>query len=225
MFTIPSVKGLTLAQATNELESTKYGLNPHTAFLQTAPPGTLPTPNVVLSQVPAAGTKGHQGDTVTIYVLSPTANFSVPKLAGDTTNQAAGVLGQSGLTLGPTTTKACSDTIGIGLVVGSNPAEGAFVQSGDQVSLITSTGYCKVQVPSVIGESQSQATTTLDAVPLQVNVSPTDPSTCTPAQVNTVTNESLAIGSFVPYKSQITISVCDASTETTTTVPVTTTTS
>ena len=45
--------------------------------------------------------------------------------------------------------------------MGSNPAEGAFVNAGDQVSLITSTGYCKVRVPSVIEESQAQATATL----------------------------------------------------------------
>jgi beta-lactam-binding protein with PASTA domain len=109
-------------------------------------------------------------------------------------------------------------------VVGSNPAEGAFVNAGDQVSLITSTGYCKVRVPSVIEESQAQATATLDGYDFVVNVSPTPPSTCSPAQVNTVTDESPAIGSFVPYKSVITISVCDASTETSTTVPPPTTT-
>jgi beta-lactam-binding protein with PASTA domain len=149
----------------------------------------------------------------------------VPKLAGDTTNQAAGVLGQYNLTVGTTTT-ACSNTYGIGEVIGSNPAEGAFVNAGDQVSLITSTGYCKVRVPSVIEESQAQATATLTGDSFVVNVSPTDPSTCSPSQINTVTAESPFIGTYVPYKSVITISVCDASTETTsTTIPTTTTTS
>ena len=221
---IPNVKGLTLAQATNELESAKYDLNPHTAFLQTAPPNTVPTPNIVLSQVPKAGTNGHQGDTVTIYVLSPQADFSVPKLVGDTTSQAAGILGQAGLTLGPTTTKACSNSVGIGLVVGSNPAVGAFVNAGDQVSLITSSGYCKVRVPSVIEESQAQATVTLKGFGFQVNVSPTDPATCSPAQINTVTSETPYVGTLQLFDSVITISVCDASTETSTTVPPPTTT-
>ncbi|MGB8196473.1 MAG: Stk1 family PASTA domain-containing Ser/Thr kinase [Acidimicrobiales bacterium] len=222
---IPPVKGQSLVSATNELENPPYDLTVHTGFLQHAPPGTTTAPNIVISQVPAATTHAHQGDSITIYVLSPNADFTVPPLAGDTTNQAAAVLGQNNLTLGPTTTKACSNTIGIGLVVGSNPAEGAFVNAGDQITLITSTGYCKVQVPSVIGESQSQATATLDHTPLIVNVSPTPPSTCSPSQVNTVTDESLTIGSYVPYNSQITISVCEASTETTsTTLPTTTTT-
>jgi len=225
---IPSVKGLTLAAATNELGSKPYFLAVKTGFLQTVPVGVTNTnPNFVVSQVPAAGTKGHQGDTITIYVLSPNAQYQVPSLVGDTTNQASGVLGQSNLALGPTTSTACSNKVAIGLVISSKPAAGAFVNSGDQVTLTTSTGYCEIQVPSVFGESQSQATHELDVAHFQVQVSPTDPSTCSPSQVHTVTNESLGIGTRVPYNSSITISVCEASTEattTTTTLATTTTT-
>jgi eukaryotic-like serine/threonine-protein kinase len=226
--TIPSVKYMSLTSATSELQALPYLLTVKTGFLTTAPPGVSnANPNVVLSQVPAATSKAHQGDTITLYVLSPNAQFQVPKLVGDTTNQASAVLGQNGLTLGSTTSKACSNSVGIGLVISSNPAEGAFVNSGDQVTLTTSTGYCKVRVPSVIGESQGQATSTLTDTHLQVNVSPTDPSTCSPSQVNTVTSESLGIGTYVPYNSTITISICEASTEqptTTTTIATTTTT-
>jgi len=74
----------------------------------------------------------------------------------------------------------------------------------------------------VIAESQSQATHILDVGHFQVSVSPTDPSTCSQSQVGTVTDESLGIGTRVPYNSEITISVCEASTEP---PPTTTTTS
>jgi eukaryotic-like serine/threonine-protein kinase len=224
--TIPSVKGLTVTGATSELSAPPYMLNVHVLTLTKAPPGTTNVnPNVVLSQVPAAGAKGHQGDTVTIYVLSQDAQFGVPKLIGDTTNQASGVLGQAGLTLAPNTLTVCSNTVPIGDVVSSNPAYGDLVNAGDQVTLTTSTGYCKVRVPSVIGESQGQATQTLNDTHLTVQVSPTDPSTCSQSQVNTVTSESLGIGTYVPYNSSITISICEASTESTsTTIPTTTTT-
>jgi hypothetical protein len=47
--------------------------------------------------------------------------------------------------------------------------------------------------------------------------------TCSPIQVGFVTSQSLGIGTFVPYKSTITISVCDASTEQPTTTTTTTT--
>jgi serine/threonine-protein kinase len=222
---IPSVKGLSLAAATSELEAKPYFFNVHPAFLQTAPIGTHNlNPNFVISQVPVATTMGHQGELVTIYVLSPGAQFSVPSLLKDTTNQASAVLGQDNLTLGPTTAKACSNTVPIGLVISSTPAAGDLVNAGDQITLTTSTGYCKVQVPSVYGENQGQATQTLHDAHLQVEVSPTDPSTCTQSQVGTVTSQSLGIGTYVPFNSTITISVCEASTETTTTIPTTTTT-
>jgi beta-lactam-binding protein with PASTA domain len=111
--------------------------------------------------------------------------------------------------------KACSDTVGIGLVVSSNPAAYTLVNPGDQVTLTVSTGYCKIQVPSVIDESQTQATSILSGDHFQVNVTPADPSTCSPSQAasNIVTMESLAVTTYVPYNSNITISVCESSTE------------
>jgi serine/threonine-protein kinase len=223
--TIPNVKNMSLVAATSELQSPRYLLIVHPQVLQTVPTGMInPGPGVVLSQSPTAGTKGHTGDTITLYVLSPSAQFGVPKLVGDTTIQASQVLGYAGLNVGPTIPTACSNTVGIGLVMSSNPAQGTLVNSGDQVTLTTSTGYCQIQVPSVLGETQSQATHELDVDHFVVSVSPTDPSTCSPSQVNRVTAESLPITTFVPYHSAITISVCDASTETTTTAPITTTT-
>jgi eukaryotic-like serine/threonine-protein kinase len=213
IITIPSVKNLSIANAESELSSVPYSLNVHPVFLQTAPANTHPKPNTVISQVPAAGAKGHQGDKITIYVLSPSAQFTVPSLVNDTTSQAYTLLGQSGLTPGTTTSTVCSNTVPIGLVVSSSPAAGSLVNSGDQISLTTSKGYCKIQVPSVIGENQGQATATLHAAHFVVQVSPTDPSTCSPSQVGFVSAESLGISTFVPYNSSITISVCDASTE------------
>ena len=221
--TIPSVKNMGLVAAESELGGKPYFFTVHTALLQTAPAGTHPGQNIVLAQSPAVGTKVHQGDPVTIYVLAPNAQFTVPPLVGDTTNQASAVLGGAGLNVGTTST-VCSNSVPIGLVVSSTPAAGAFVNSGDMVSLITSKGYCKIQVPSVIGETQSFAMSTLSSQHFSVNVSPTDPSICSPSQIGTVTMESLTINSYVPYNSPITISVCEASTETTTTTLVTTTT-
>jgi beta-lactam-binding protein with PASTA domain len=212
--TIPNVKNMSLVAATSELQATPYLMSVHPQVLQTVPTGmTNPGPGIVISQRPAVGAKGHQGDVITLYVMSASAQFSVPKLVGDTRSQADQVIGQSGLTVGPTSPSVCSNTMGIGLVVSSNPAQGTLVNSGDQVTLTTSTGYCKIQVPSVLGESQSQATNILKADHFQPQVSPTDPSTCSPSQVGTVTAESLSITSYVPYNSSITISICEASTQ------------
>jgi serine/threonine-protein kinase len=219
IITIPNLVNMGLTAATSELQHVPYLLNVKTGFLNTVPPGESFTPNVVLKQVPAAHAKGHTGDTITLYVLSPNAQFAVPKLAGDSPDEAGQVLGENNLTLGPTTTKACSNTVPIGDVISSTPGYGALVNSGDQVSLTTSTGYCKVQVPSVINETQAQAQATLGAAHLSASVSPTDPSTCSPSQIGFVSDQSLAPSSFVPFNSLITIYVCEAST-----IPPTTTT-
>ena len=216
--TIPNVKNMNLVTATSELEATPYFLNVHPQVLQTLPPGTTnPGPGIVISQSLAVGAKAHSGDSITLFVLSPNAQFAVPQIYGDTTNQASQILGQAQLTVATTTSTACSNTVGIGLVVSSKPAEGTLVNSGDQITLTTSSGYCKVQVPSVLGDDQAQATATLKLAHLQVAVSPTDPSTCSPSQVGFVSDQSLAPSTYVPFNSFITISVCDASTEATTT--------
>ncbi len=200
----------------NGTGASPLNFNVHLLTLKTVPPGTTNiNPNTVLSQVPAALTHGRAGEVVTIYVLSPDAQFPAPSLLNDSTNQANAVILQDGLSLAPTQLKACSDTVGIGLVVSSNPAAYTLVNPGDQVTLTVSTGYCKIQVPSVIDESQTQATSILSGDHFQVNVTPADPSTCSPSQAasNIVTMESLAVTTYVPYNSNITISVCESSTE------------
>jgi beta-lactam-binding protein with PASTA domain len=225
---IPSVVGLSVTAATTELSASPYSFNVHLKLLNTPPTGVTDiNPNTVLSQVPAAHAHGRAGEVVTIYELSPNAQFPVPSLFKDSTDQANAVILQYGLSLAPTQLKACSDAVPIGLVITSMPAAEQLVNPGDQITLTVSTGYCKIRVPSVIDESQAQATQTLSLGHFQVNVAPADPSTCSPAQAasNIVTIESLGIGDYVPYNSNITISVCESSTETTsTTIPTTTTT-
>ena len=226
---VPSVKGLSVTAATTELSASPYFFNVRVKPLNTPPPGVTDiNPNTVLSQVPAALSHGRAGEVVTIYILSPNAQFPVPTLFKDSVDQANAVILQYGLALAPTQLKACSDVVGIGEVITSMPAAEQLVNPGDQITLTVSTGYCKIQVPSVIDESQAQATQILKGDHFSVNVAPADPSTCSPSQAasNIVTLESLTITSYVPYNSNITISVCESSTEPppTTTIPTTTTT-
>jgi serine/threonine-protein kinase len=227
--TIPNVITMTNANAVLELQSKRYLLVPHVEFVNQAPAGVTPVPNVVLNQSPLAGKQGHQGDTVILYELNPASQLAVPSLVNLTPTQASVALANAGLSVGPTQTTACSNTVGLDLVEASNPALGALVNPGTQIDLITSTGYCNVRVQSVLDDPQALATSTLRSLHLTVEVAPTDPSTCSPSQVGTVTNETNSqgvpvIGDYVKYNASIIISVCDASTEvppttTTTTIP------
>jgi serine/threonine-protein kinase len=228
--TIPDVINMSIANATIELQSNKYLLSPHVEFISQAPAGVTPVPNVVLNQSPLAGKTGHQGDTIILYVLNPASQLAVPSsIVGETSSQAAATLANAGLSVGPTQTTACSNTVALDLVEATSPAVGTLVNPGTQINLITSTGYCNVQVPSVLQESQGVATSTLTGAHLTVNVSPTDPTTCSPSDVGLVTNETNAngipvIGKFVKWNASIIISVCYSSEEpppttTTTTSP------
>jgi len=223
--TIPNVINMSNANAVLELQSKQYLLVPRVEFINQAPAGKTPIPNVVLNQSPLGGKTGHQGDKVILYELNPASQLAVPNLSGQTPNQASATLANAGLSVGPTQTTACSNSVGLDLVEASNPPIGSLVNPGTQVDLITSTGYCNVQVPSVLQETQAVATSTLKAAHLNVSVAPTDPSTCSPSDVGLVTNETNAngvpvIGKYVKYNASIIISVCYSSTE----VPPTTTT-
>jgi beta-lactam-binding protein with PASTA domain/predicted Ser/Thr protein kinase len=221
--TIPSVENMSQGQATSELSALPYLMNVVPVFVSRVPPDLANAkPNTVLYQKPVVGTKARQGAIVTIYLLSPNAEFEVPSVAGDSTTQAAQILGQDNLNVGPSTT-ICSNRYAIGDVVETTPAAFTYVNSGDSVSLVTSTGYCKVQVPSVIGDTQAQGTGILQdsKYAFMVQVAPADPSTCSPAQIGSIVLQSDPPSTYVKYASSIIITVCDASTE----VPPTTTTS
>ncbi len=220
--TVPDVTKMSLSAALNVLNNTPYLFNTTVKQTIVVPPGGA-VPGDVVQETPSVGTKVHAGDKMIVTVLSQAAQFPVPSLTGDPPTLAAQKLGQSQLTVGPTTKQLCSNTIGIGLVVGSFPAQGALVNSGTAIDLIISKGFCKILVPSVIGEPQARGTAILQADHFSPQTSPQDPSTCAPSQVGTIVAQSAspAIGTYAPYNSTITISVCFTSTLTT---PTTTTT-
>ena len=219
---VPDVTKMSLGAALNVLQNKPYLFNTTVHQTNVIPPGGA-IPGEVVKETPSAGTKAHAGDKMIVFVLSQAAQFPVPSLTGLTTTQAALKLGQSQLTVGPVTTTLCSNTVGIGLVVNTFPAQGSLVNSGTAIELITSSGYCKVLVPSVIGETQAHGTAILKAAHLSPQNTPQDPSTCAPNQVGTIVGQSAppAIGTYAPYNSIIVIAVCFASSQTTSTTSTT----
>jgi serine/threonine-protein kinase len=218
---VPNVVGQSLSAAENSLQ--KALLHSHVTFTSTIPPGGA-TPNTVLSQSPLADSKTKAGSTIQLVVLNPSSNFPVPSLAGDTQNQASNSLGSVGLNVSPTNSTTCSNSIANGLVVNSVPPVGSLVSPGATIQLVLSTGVCQVTVPLVTGLTQSAATAKLTSAHLQTAVSSANTATCSPAQVNLVQTQSASPGSSVLYNSTVTITICFASSPTTT-APATTTTS
>ncbi|HSN02571.1 MAG TPA: Stk1 family PASTA domain-containing Ser/Thr kinase [Acidimicrobiales bacterium] len=204
--TVPDLTGQSLTDAESQLVQAQ--LVPKLSTTQSAPPGT--TPNTVFNQSPSAGTTAHAGDTVTLFVLAPGQTYSMPRLAGMTTLQAAATLGQDGLTLSPTSIQKCSNTVASGLVIATIPAQGSQVKAGQAIELVTSSGYCQVVVPTVVGDTQGAASAALTGAGLVVGqVTTADPSLClTPDTSGTVATQSIPGGSYTPYNSSVDLTLC-----------------
>ena len=216
--TVPDVTGMPLSQAESTLQFKKLGFT--VQFTTTVPPGGSTEPNTVLSQVPVGGTTDQTGDKVVITVLSPNAQFQVPSLANDTTLAAASTLGKYGLTVSAQTSSVCSNHISQGNVVSTLPTTGTLVKSGTAIELITSSGYCQVVVPTVTGQTQAAAVTTLQGDGLQSSVTDAPSNLCTdPTTAGTVVIQSVAGGSQALYDSTVDLQVCPLVVTTTTTGP------
>ncbi|HUX04273.1 MAG TPA: Stk1 family PASTA domain-containing Ser/Thr kinase [Acidimicrobiales bacterium] len=204
--TVPDTTGMTLANAESVLSAAHLSYKPN--FTLTAPPGSAP--NTVLSQMPAGNTSAHTGDTVVLTVLSPDATFQLPVMRGQTTNQASAKLGQLGLNVSGNTSSKCSNTVASGLVLNTAPPAGTQVKPGSTVGLVTSSGYCNVVVPNVLGLTQGAANDSLTSQGLlmgQVTTAPVD-ACLTPDTSGTVASQSLAPGSSAPYNSSVDLTIC-----------------
>jgi beta-lactam-binding protein with PASTA domain len=110
----------------------------------------------VIGQVPQGGTSQEVGSKVTITVGSGPSTVQVPDLYGVTPNQAAGILEEIDLVLGEQT-EAPSDEVAEGQIIEQQPAAGAAVEPGFEVSVTVSSGPALRTVPNVVGQSAEQA--------------------------------------------------------------------
>src|SRR5487761_2794435 len=201
--TVPDVTNLSVSDAENTLQNSglSFKLQPTTTGQG--------LPDTVLSQSPAGGAQAHSGDVITLTVLSPNALYNLPSLIGQSTTQAAQVLGQLGLVASASQPTKCSDTIKSGLVVMTNPAPNTPVKAGTTVVLTTSSGFCAVIEKNVVSMTSADAQTTLTGQGFMIGTVSTvaDPS-CTTATSGVVFAQDPPAGSTQPYGSSIDLSVC-----------------
>src|SRR5664280_1835781 len=202
---VPDTTKMTLSDAESTLHTAQ--LHWTTGFVTSAPPGTIP--DTVISQTPKGGAQAHAGDTVVLNILSPGYAFSMPDLSGNTTVLAAQTIGQDQLTVSPTQSSQCSNTVASGLVVATNPAANQPVKAGAAVILITSSGVCKVLVPDVIGRTTAGASATLKSDNLTLGNDTVSTSlACTPAQSGFIDSQSPAPGLNAPFDSAVDVTTC-----------------
>jgi eukaryotic-like serine/threonine-protein kinase len=135
------------------------------------------------------------------YLLAGGKTYSVPLVNGQTVAQAQKQIAANNLR--STVIDESSSSVAKGLVISSNPAQGNNVAANTLVTLYASTGVAPVSVPSVVGQQESQAESTLQAKGFNVSVK-SDPSSTQPS--GTVVSQSPNGGTAAPG-STVTITV------------------
>jgi beta-lactam-binding protein with PASTA domain len=209
--TVPDVQGQPVAEASAALRTA--GLVPATFQV----PGAEPK-GTVTAQKPLPGKKVPRGSKVRINVSTGAAGT---RTTGTTTTAATKVTVPDVVGLQQSVAQRRLNSAGLrarvryvassrpsGQVVGQSPGGGTSVARDSRVRIAVSLGpgsTATVIVPDVLGQTQQEATTTLQDVGFQVQVITVD--TGDPSQNGTVVDEQPAGGSRVPQGSLVTIYV------------------
>jgi beta-lactam-binding protein with PASTA domain len=158
---VPDVVGLSTVVAVRELGQRGYAADVQARVTAGGQPGK------VLSQAPAAGTELDRGNRVTIVVARGPGRTDVPRVVGFPVTRALVRLQEADLK-GKTVRIASRQPKD--RVLRQDPAPGTDARKGSTVGLTVSKGPRAVQVPSVIGSTQSSATSTLQKAGFKVAV-------------------------------------------------------
>ena len=154
---------------------------------------------IVFKQDPDPGTKLHKGDTVTIFASTGPPKVTIPDVKGKQWTDAQQELSDAGLQpvehIVPGNTK--------GQVTATDPPAGQSVPKGSKVRVNVASGPQQAHVPSVVGQSLSQASSTLHSAGFNVNPTYVDSS----APQNQVIHQNPAPGTPVPKGSTVDLQV------------------
>ena len=214
--TVPSVEGLPLATAKQEIKAAnlKVGRVVHQS-------STTVEKDLVINTDPAAGSQPAVGTKVTIFVSSGKPVATVPDVTGQSESAARATLQNAGFQVTSSTQESSSDSPGT--VISQNPAGNSQAAQGSTVSIVVAKAPPTVTVPDVTGKTASQATSALSGAGL--NVVETTKSVSDPAKDGIVLSENPGAGTTVNKGSTVTIVVGKLTSTTTTTTSTTPTTS
>jgi serine/threonine-protein kinase len=139
-FAMPDWEGDPITQVRTEAEDLDLVLDEEREFSDDVESGR------VISTDPAAGEDVTEGQRVVAVVSRGAEEVAVPRLIGQTEQQATETLRGVGLELGNVTREPSSEEAG--RVIRSNPAEGVTVGRGEQVDIVLSSGPTPSPSPS-----------------------------------------------------------------------------
>jgi serine/threonine-protein kinase len=156
---------------------------------------------IVMEQSPREGTQVSQGSTVTITVSTGPRQVEVPRLVGLTYNEALDQLDELGLDANRVEVFSQKP---VDQVTGQNPKAGEMVDEGTEVEVRVSKGVRQIEVPDVLGQSESSATAELQGADFEVTVTEA-PSDDVPSGL--VSAQSPSAGTQAPRGSTVQITI------------------
>ncbi len=189
--TVPMVIGFTRQAAISTLVNAGLNADPHTV------PSSSAAENTVVAQSPdAKDASGNsvqvtEGSTVRINVSTGPKLVEVPGVLGDPIANAKSQLAAAGFAV---TEDDVASTKPVGSVIGESPAGGSKQSLDTKIVLTVSSGPKNVQVPYVVGDSESDAEQAITAAGLQVTVTPE--AVTAPEQSGLVLDQNPAHGSL-----------------------------
>ena len=192
---VPLVEGLERDLAVQQIEDA--GLEAEVVE-QSSPEDQL---GIVIEQSPREGTQVQRGSTVTITVGTGPKQVEVPALRGLTYEDAVDALNEVGLKARRVNVFAERPE---GEVAGQSPRAGEQVDEGTEVEVRVSQGPEEIEVPDVLAQSESSATTELEDAGFEVQ-STEAPSDTTPAGL--VSAQSPGPGELAAKGATVTITI------------------
>ena len=170
---VPDVKGESYDQAAALLKSKKLVPQEVKVTSDTITAGD------VIGTTPGAGNSVPPQQVIKVEVSVGETALAIPNLVGQSVADATKELKGIGLKVGSSSSKD-SATVGKGLIISTDPIAGTQGSLGGSVNFILSTG--KVNIPSVVGQSASEAGSSLSN--LHLNYSVIADSTCSGGKVS-----------------------------------------
>jgi serine/threonine-protein kinase len=154
-FVIPTLTGLSLAEATNALSD----LNLKLSTLAEEYDATIPL-GYIVSSTPAAGQKVKRSTVVKVVVSKGVEQMSILSYVNKSGDQALSDLTDAGAKV--LSKNVFSDTVAPGLVVAQNPDGPANIEKGAKVTISISKGPALIKVPNLVKMTTELAKKTLE---------------------------------------------------------------
>lgn len=162
---VPDITGLTQQEATDKLKAVKLDIN-----VLTEKYDEKIIKGKIISQDPKAGSNVKEGRKIDVIISKGTKDIEVLDVVGLKKTDAVGRLQKLGLEV-DTIEEVFSNDYEAGIIVAQNPGPGQTVKAGSKISLKISKGKeekNKVSVPNLVGLTEDEARSALDAKKLSL---------------------------------------------------------